>query len=86
MATVAKVTYEDGTSDEVRLKPKDMIAAERHFKGTVPPMEGTFYAVWNKLGRPGSFDSWLDKVDEIDQVDEGSDPFETAPGDEPSQS
>lgn len=86
MATIAKVTYEGGESVDVRLKPKDMIAAERHFKGNIPPTEGTFFAIWNKLGRPGSFDDWLDRVEELEQVEEGSDPFPEGPGAGSSQS
>lgn len=86
MATSVKITYDDGSTDHVRLKPKDMIMAERHFKHGLPQVEGSLYAAWHKLGRPGQFDAWLDRVDEIEQDVEGRDPFPSDPGAEPSPS
>lgn len=82
MATIVKLTYEDGRTEEVKLNPRTMILAERHFKGDAPAIEGTMWAAWNKLGRPGGdFDAWSESVDDIDQSDSEVRPTPAAGGD-----
>lgn len=85
MATVARITFDDGSTEDVKIKPGDMVRAERHFKGALPQVEGTLYAAWHRLGRPGQFDSWLDTIDGVLNMGEGGDPFPEAPSDEHSQ-
>lgn len=83
MATVARITFENGDVEDIKIKPGDLVMAERHFKGALPNVEGTLYAAWHRLGRPGGFDKWLDTVEEIEKLGEGGDPFPADPGDEP---
>lgn len=73
---VVDVYYVDGIDRaddlEVPLRPVSMVAAERHFKGTVPPAEGTMWAVHHHLcherGLEATFGDWLaDWVDDIDE-------------------
>lgn len=81
MASVARITFENGDVEDVKIKPGDLVMAERHFKGQLPNVEGTLYAAWHRLGRPGTFDKWLDTVDEIDRSEGGPAPFDEGPGD-----
>lgn len=68
------VTYEDGSSEQLTARAAGLVAAERKYKGTLPPVEGTFYACWygsadRKAG--GSFEAWLDRV--VDYANEEGD-------------
>lgn len=79
MATTVTISYEDGHEDQVTLKAVDMVKAERHFKGTLPNIEGTLYAAYQKL-RPGTnFDTWLDQVDKMDVDSDETDPLAEGP-------
>lgn len=69
---VVSLTFTDGRTEEVRLNTRVLIEVERKF-GTIPPIEGTLYGAWLRLGRPGTFDEWLDSVDEFGQGDGGED-------------
>lgn len=70
MAVVVTVTYEDGRSDSVRLLPIGLVLAERHFKGALPPMEGSLYATWALL-KPGiDFEAWLGTITNATEVAE----------------
>ena len=53
-----KVTlnYDDGTLEEVVLKPVSLVAAERHFKGSIPGMEGTLWAAHYQLRKEATFE------------------------------
>lgn len=78
---VVVVTFEDGTVEEVRLNPKVMVLAERHFGGRVPPIEGTLWTAWQRLGRPGGkFDDWLDTVEDVNERDVEVRPTKAAAG------
>ncbi len=59
------VAYVDGTSAEVVLRPFALVAAERHFRGSIPGMEGTLYAAWHQLGQPGTFADWLESLEAV---------------------
>lgn len=62
-----KVIYADGREESVSMRPMGLVAAERHYKGDVPPFEGTCYAVWALL-RPGPvFEEWLDSLEDVEQ-------------------
>lgn len=79
MATRIVVTFEDGSSEEVRLTPRAFIEAERKFKGELPAVEGVLYAAWFKLGKPrGHFDTWVDTVDEMSHIEDDA-PVPTQP-------
>lgn len=74
---VVSLTFTDGRTEDVRLNTRVLIEVERKF-GTIPPIEGTLYGAWLRLGRPASFDDWLDTVDEFGQAD-GSEDRPTLP-------
>ncbi len=65
MATFLTVTYEDGTVEDIRIKPAGIIAAERKWGGSFPTVEGTCYAAWFMKGQPGGdFDAWFNALDD----------------------
>lgn len=74
-APAVKVTFTDGHVEEVRLNPRVLVEIERKY-GAVPPIEGTLYGAWYRLGRHGSFDEWLDTVEEIAEQDDEPRPTE----------
>lgn len=83
-ATVAvvRLNYSDGTTEDVRLNPKVIVLAERHFKGQLPQVEGTLWAAWQRLGRPAaSFDTWLDTIDDVIETMVEARPTSAAAGD-----
>jgi len=57
------VTYVDGSTESVVLRPVALVAAERHFAGNVPPYEATLYATFYMLRRPESYADWLESLD-----------------------
>lgn len=72
------VEYDGGGADTVVLKPVALVAAERHFKGQLPGIEGSLWAAWWQLGREvpsspaagASFGDWLDSLAAIDEAAE----------------
>ncbi len=82
MALVLSVTYEDGSTEDIRIKPVGIVAAERKFGGDLPPIEGACYAAWVTKGRPGDFDEWLATLDEASDHAEASPPLAQAPSPE----
>lgn len=62
-----KVSYQDGRTETISSRPVGLVAAERHYKGDVPPFEGTCYAVWFQLHTDVPFDEWLESVEDIEQ-------------------
>lgn len=77
----AKVTveYEDGKTDTVRLLPIGLVKAERHFKGQLPPVEGSLYAAWVQLKPGPSFDDWLGSLVSIREQNEDEVPLPEEP-------
>lgn len=86
------VVYLDGSVERVRMSLRSFIEVERRWTGQAPPIEGTAYAAWWSLGRPGladnvtkqdkvdkAFDAWLGTVDEIDARPPDADPSVPAP-------
>jgi len=61
------VEHDDGEVDEVVLRPVALVAAERHFKGKVPPIEGTLWAVHYQLRIEEAFGTWLEHVAGVDE-------------------
>lgn len=83
MAIFLDVTYEDGTTESIRIKPVGIVAAERKFGGTLPAIEGTCYAAWVTKGKPGGdFDAWLSSLDDVTDRQEQSPPLAPAPSPE----
>jgi hypothetical protein len=67
--TYVVIEHDNGNIDEVLLRPVSLVAAERHFKGTVPPVEGTLWAAWYTLHQPGgTFADWLEGIERIEET------------------
>lgn len=76
------VTYEDGNTEDIPIKPVGLVAAERKYGGTLPAIEGTIYAAWVVKGMPGDFDGWLGSL--VSASDRMADPVAPlAPGQSP---
>ena len=77
------ISYDDGTTVVVAVRPFGIIAAERHFGGDMPQIEGSLYAVWSQLRAAGDeraavdFDEWAQSLVAIDQADT-TDPTDAA--------
>ena len=78
--------YEDGEQVTAYPKMRHLVAAEEKFgknRNGTPPIQGTLYAAWLALDKPGSsYQSWLRTVDGIivDAEDEpGSDSEDDRP-------
>ena len=75
------------TTYEVPIKPADLVAFERKFDVAwedvqeKPKIEYMFFLAWNASRRTGvttdEFDVWLDRVDDLDPVEEV--PLEPSP-------
>lgn len=66
--TFVVVTYDDGRVDDVLLRPVALVAAERHFRGTVPPIEGTLWAAHYQLRIGAAFTDWLETVATVEET------------------
>lgn len=69
-------------TDDVVLKPVALVAAERHFKGNVPAVEGTLYAAHYLITKEGRrelppFADWLDSIEGIEEHQ--ADPIQAPP-------
>jgi len=62
------VGYDDGTTDTVVLRPVTLVAAERHFKGAIPAVEGTLWGVWHQLRKESTFADWLETVADLEEL------------------
>ena len=82
MAIVLSVTYEDGSTEDIRIKPVVIVAAERKWGGTFPDIEGTCYAAWVTKGKQGDFDEWLASLEDATDHAESSPPLAPAPSPE----
>jgi hypothetical protein len=77
------LTYDDGTTVVVAVRPYGIVAAERHFGADMPQIEGSLYAVWSQLRGAGDeraaveFDAWVQSLDVIDAADT-TDPTDAA--------
>ena len=86
------VTYVDGGGDSVVLRPVGLVAAERHFAGQPPAVEGTLYAAWWQLSREQhaggmpTFGDWLDSLDTIAEAAENPTPAAPPEQSQPSPS
>lgn len=68
--------------DEVILKPVALVAAERHFKGSVPAVEGTLYAAHyiithERRRELPPFADWLESIEGIEEHQ--ADPIQAPP-------
>lgn len=67
---IVTIKFDDGTEAEVDVRMAGMVRAERHFKGEIPPLEGTLWACWAKL-KPGvPFDDWLETVESMERPED----------------
>lgn len=81
MAEKIRLTFTDGRAEEVSLNVACLVAAERKYGENMPRIEGTLFAAWHRLGRPGSFDDWIEQVDGIEEPEGKSEGFDQGPPD-----
>ncbi len=62
------ISYDDGHVDEVILRPVALVAAERHFKGAIPGMEGTLWAAHYQLRAAVPFADWLESIEACEEI------------------
>lgn len=86
-----KITYADGREAIVKVTPRAQVDTERHIGGDWARMGilSAYYMGWSALRKLDSetpdFETWLDQVDDAEEVDEGKpDPTPSAPSDETS--
>jgi hypothetical protein len=78
-----KIYYTDGREVEVKVKPRAMVATERHIGGEWQSMAvlSVFYMAWCAVRledkEAPDFDTWLDTIDDVEQVEEKKDPDPT---------
>ena len=78
--TSVTLTYEDGRTETIVLRPVGLVAAERHFKGdTSHAIEMTFWAAWYLKGMPSTFDEWLATLEDISEKSEPVVPLDKEP-------
>lgn len=73
------LSFTDGRVEEVTVNPRCLVEVERKYGQTIPAIEGTLYGAWIRLGRPDTFDEWLDTVDNFDGATTAADPSLPAP-------
>ena len=91
MATRVTVTYSGGDTEDIVMRPIAMVAAERQFGSGVSnghSMEAMLWTAWFVKGKPaGSFDAWLDTIDDMQLgQEEKVHPLAEAPSPEASPS
>lgn len=70
MADRIRLRYADGSEDTLAVRARGLIEAERHLGKNPPPLEASFYAVWSQLGKPSTFDAWVDSIEDFEQVED----------------
>lgn len=84
-AQKSKVTYTDGREVVVQLTPKAIVVTESKYNGIGPHNQVTssMHMVWASLHQAGmesaDFDTWLDNVAEVEDVQGPVDPTPPAP-------
>ena len=86
---IIDVEYEDGSVEQVRIRPKHTVAYEREFGDFDEKLEGTYRLVWMASASSKEFDAWLDTVADVDlenlvELDDGGDGGPATP-ERPSQ-
>lgn len=81
MARKLTIIYEDGSTEEVKIGPKALLAAEDELgeEARTKPMRATFIAGWKGSGSDLDFDAWLDTVEDFAESDEAPNVDPTTP-------
>lgn len=80
-----KVTYQDGREEIVKVLPRAQVMTEEYLKGfkTDNVIAGTFYLGWAALHTAGKesldYETWLNRIDDVEDVEEPVDPTPEAP-------
>lgn len=83
MALTLSVTYDDGSTEAIVIRPAGIMAAERKFGGDMPEVEGTMYAAWFLKGMPGGdFDAWVGGLADATTKNEAALPLAQEPSPE----
>lgn len=74
-AVKLRITYADGRKIEILASPRAQVMTERHFGGfaDTTKVDASYYLAWaslNKSGQePAEYESWLDLVAEVDEIE-----------------
>jgi len=79
MATVFKVTYEDGAISDVRVKPRHILTVERTGGSLDATIEASYKLAWLASQTSESFEDWRVGVDDIEPFDTDDDEAEERP-------
>lgn len=81
MGRAITLTFDDGRVEQVELKPKHLIAAERALNKPIAEhsIEATYIAAWKASRSALKFDAWLDTVEELTESTEDDDVDPTPP-------
>lgn len=83
-----KVTYLDGTVKEALASPRAQVMTEQHTSWAENPITATFYLGWAALHKAGKesqdFETWLDLIDDVEEIEKKADP--TPPAQSPDTS
>ena len=78
-----RIYYTDGREVEVKVKPRAMVATERHIGGEWQNMAilSVFYMAWAAVRledkETPDFEAWLDSIDDVEQIEEKKEPDPT---------
>ncbi len=67
-ANITELIFTDGRVETVKINARVMVETERNYKNQIPALEGTLWAAWCQLGKPGKFEEWIDTVDDFNRV------------------
>jgi hypothetical protein len=79
-AKKVKVTYQDGREETVKVLPRAQVMTEEYLKGfkVENAIAGTYYLGWAALHvagkEPLDYETWLNKIDDVEDVEELVDP------------
>lgn len=74
-AKKVKVIYQDGREVEVKVPPRAQVMTEEYCNGfkSERAILATYYLGWASLNRAGKesldFETWLDQIDDVEDVD-----------------
>lgn len=63
------ITYNDGTKAEVTAHPRSFVVFEKMHRKSLsdsPSMSAMTWLAWHASGMPGTFDEWIETVDDVD--------------------
>ncbi len=85
-----KVTYQDGREEVVKVLPRAQVMTEEYLKGfkVENVWAGTYHLGWAALHvagkEPLDYETWLNRIEEVEDYEEPADPTPEDPSDDTS--